>query len=62
VTPDINIDEDLCVGTGSCVRWLPSVFQLDGNGLAIVRDVAGASAEEIEDCAEGCPTGAITVS
>ena len=61
MTVDVRINRDECVGSGSCARWLPKVFALDSDGLAVVLDPHAASDDDIEDSAEGCPTQAIIV-
>lgn len=58
----VRIDEELCVGDGTCVDICPDVFVMKG-------DVAEAKMEEIpdefrercEEAVESCPTEAIIV-
>ncbi len=58
---EIEIDRDVCMGSGNCVYAAPGVFELDNDSIARV-DVADASSEdEILTAARQCPTGAITV-
>lgn len=59
---EVSVDEDLCAGTQSCMRWLPEVFGLGEElGLATVLDATAAPADEIVNAARACPTRAITV-
>lgn len=58
----IEIDRDLCIGSGDCVATAPAVFQLDDEGKAIVLDPDGADRDEIEDAARNCPVTAIFLS
>jgi ferredoxin len=58
----IEVDRDVCFGSGECVLAAPQVFELDAAGLSRVRSDAGPidliSAQRI---AENCPSGAIKV-
>jgi ferredoxin len=58
----IEINRDVCMGSGNCSFWAPGVFDLDDDGVAIVTDPAGESEDKIILAAQGCPTQAITVS
>lgn len=58
----IEINRDVCMGSGNCSFWAPGVFDLDDDGVAIVTDAAGESEDKIILAAQGCPTQAITVS
>ena len=58
----IEINRDVCMGSGNCSFWAPGVFDLDDDGVAIVIDAAGESEDKIILAAQGCPTQAITVS
>jgi len=58
----IEIDRDLCIGSGDCVATTPQVFALDDDGKAIVIDADGASLDEIVEAARNCPVTAILVS
>ena len=37
VAADELIDRDACMGSGNCVFWAPAVFDLDEDGVAVVR-------------------------
>ncbi len=58
---DITINRDVCMGSGNCAFWAPGVFDLDGDGIAVVLDPAAQSEDKIVLAAQGCPTQAITV-
>jgi ferredoxin len=58
---EVDIDRDRCIGSGNCVYWLASVFDVDDDGYAFVVDVAGVSEDEIVAAAQRCPTHAISV-
>lgn len=58
---EVEIDRDLCMGSGNCVYGAPGVFDLDEDGVSFVVDPAGASEEQVVAAALNCPTHAITV-
>ena len=56
----IEVDRDLCIGSGNCVNLARGVFVLDDEEeLAEVADPTAASPEDIRRAAEACPTAAI---
>jgi ferredoxin len=57
----IEVDRDLCIGSGDCVDTAPAVFELDDDGKARVIDPDGTSVDEIVDAAANCPVTAIFV-
>jgi ferredoxin len=62
VALEIEINRDVCMGSGNCSFWAPGVFDLDDDGVAIVIDVDGAPEDKVILAAQGCPTQAISVS
>lgn len=58
---EIEIDRELCMGSGNCSFWAPGVFDLDDDGIAVVVEVAAQPEEKIVLAAQGCPTQAIRV-
>lgn len=57
----IVVDREKCISAGSCVAVAPEVFELDGEGKAVVKNATGDSDEMIIDAAKACPTLAITL-
>jgi ferredoxin len=57
----IVVDRDICIGAAPCVTVAPGVFQLDGEGKAMVVDANGADADTILLAAQSCPVQAISV-
>ena len=56
----VVIDRSLCSGFGSCVDLAPTLFALDGEGIATAR--TGETEDESAIAAAGdCPMGAISV-
>lgn len=58
---DVEIDRDVCMGSGNCTYEAPGVFDLDDDGVAVVVDVTAAPEDSVAAAAEGCPTHAITI-
>jgi ferredoxin len=58
---DVEIDRDLCMGSGNCVYEAPGVFDLDEDSVAFVVDPTASPEETILAAAERCPTHAITI-
>lgn len=71
----VRVDQDLCTGDGLCVQLAPDVFEFDVDGLAYVKDEAGALLTEpgaargvpqrcladVIESARGCPGECIFV-
>jgi ferredoxin len=57
----VEVDRDLCIGSGDCVATEPDVFQLDDEGKAVVIDPDAAAADDIVEAARNCPVTAIFV-
>jgi ferredoxin len=57
----VEVDRDLCIGSGDCVDAEPAVFELDDEGKAVVLDPDAAPTENIVEAAGNCPVTAIFV-
>jgi ferredoxin len=57
----VEVDRDLCIGSGDCVDTAPDVFQLDEDDKAVVIDPDGAPRDDVLDAAQNCPVTAIFV-
>jgi len=57
----IEVDRDLCIGSGDCVDYVPEVFALDDEGKAIVLDTDAADIDDVVEAARNCPVTAIFV-
>ncbi|MEW6610334.1 MAG: ferredoxin [Patescibacteria group bacterium] len=55
----IVVERELCIGAASCVAIAPTVFELDKENIAIVKDPKSADDATIKAAAESCPTKAI---
>ena len=58
---EVEIDRDVCMGSGNCVYEAPGVFDLDDDSVALVVDPHAAPEEAVVTAARKCPTHAITV-
>lgn len=58
---EVHIDRSVCMGSGNCVFWAPSVFDQDDEGIAIVLEVDESATERILSAVQGCPTQAISI-
>jgi ferredoxin len=57
----VEVDRDVCIGSGDCVDTAPDVFELDEEDKARVIDPDGASTDDVMDAAMNCPVTAIFV-
>ncbi len=57
----LEVDQDICIGCGSCQAICPEVFEINDDGLAqsIVDNIDEAFVNEAIDAKEGCPVNAI---
>lgn len=57
------VDHDLCIGCGACEAVCPDVFQMGADGLShvIMAEVGPDQEDCVNEAAEGCPVGAISV-
>jgi ferredoxin len=58
---DIEIDSDVCMGSGNCMYEAAGAFELGEDSVARVIDPGGAPEEQVVSAARKCPTHAITV-
>ncbi len=58
----VKVNQDKCIGCGTCPSLVPEVFDFNDEGLAhvIVDEVQENLEEEVKDAIESCPVGAIS--
>ena len=59
----VTVDYDVCASTGACMQVCPEVFEVRSDGyLYVLKDEPGEDLRtKVEEAAELCPTGAITI-
>jgi ferredoxin len=62
MTVQVEVDPDLCIGSGNCVHLAPKAFELDEDGIAAPTETAAVSEDQLRLAARSCPTGAIRVN
>ena len=53
------VDQDKCIGCGTCTALYPKVFKLGNEGKAEVLDQAADTEENIKNAIDTCPVQAI---
>lgn len=58
----VEVNQETCIGCGLCMNVCPKVFNLDDNGKSeLVCDLVPEEDEnEIKQCIDMCPVGAIS--
>lgn len=57
----IEVDRDLCISSADCVAIAGNTFQLDDEGIAVVKDPEGNDDDTILEAARACPVKAIII-
>lgn len=57
----VELDRDVCMGSGNCIAEAPGAFDLDDDGIAFVVDPGAVSEDTIIATARKCPSQAISV-
>jgi len=58
---EIRIIRDTCISAGPCTVYAPDTFDLDDEGIAIIKNGDWDSFEKIFEAAKSCPVMAIEV-
>ena len=61
VDVEVIIDRERCIGSQNCVHHLPSMFQIDDEGLAVTIPQSEASVVMLDMVVRDCPTEAIQI-
>jgi ferredoxin len=61
MTIHVDVDRELCIGSGTCVRLAPGVFALDDEEISVVLNPEAADISKLRLAAEACPTEAIRI-
>ena len=59
----VCVDPELCSGCGPCVDICPEAFELDEEGIAVVKvdEVPAELQDACKEAADTCPTEAISI-
>ena len=55
--PDVN---ETCIGCSACTAISGDVFELDDNGLSVVKNCASYEDMDVDDAIAACPVDAIS--
>lgn len=60
----IDLNHDLCVGTGYCEMKAPKYFEIDddGDNNVLQETVDEADLEQVQAAVAACPTGALRLT
>ena len=62
MTYSVEVDEGLCIGSGQCELFCPSVFKVtDGMAHVVDRKPAAELRDAVFDAADACPVQAILI-
>ncbi|MBX6423189.1 ferredoxin [Thermosulfurimonas sp. F29] len=54
------VNQEECIGCGSCVEICPEVFELDENEKSYVKNQEACNTCDCEEAIDTCPVGAIS--
>jgi ferredoxin len=59
----LQVDHDVCIGSGNCVLTAPDIFDQDDDGIVslLVPDPDADQDARIRDAVERCPSGALSL-
>ena len=58
----VRVDEDACVGDGTCVEVCPEIFEMRGDvAIAKMEEVPDELEDSCREAAESCPVEAILI-
>ena len=59
----VAVDRELCVGSGACEALAPDVFEVDDDGVLVVRQETPDEDEQsdVRDAVTACPTRALSL-
>ena len=61
MSPQVSIEEHVCIGSGTCVKIAPAVFELSDEGVAQVIDPLAAELSDLQLAEDSCPVAAISL-
>ena len=58
----IEIDREACTSVATCIDVAPGTFELDDEGIAIIKNAKGDDEKTILQAAQSCPVNAIIIT
>ena len=58
-TWSVEVDRELCMGSGMCIVYAPATFAHDEQTKAVVVDPMGDPIDAIRNAVQACPTSAL---
>lgn len=58
----IEVDREACTSVATCLAVAPNTFELDDEGIAIVKNPKGEDEATILQAAQSCPVNAIIIT
>ena len=58
----VTVDRNLCIGAATCVAISPSVFEMDGENKAVMKESVTETEANILMAAQSCPVKAVVVT
>ncbi|MBM3209661.1 ferredoxin [Candidatus Shapirobacteria bacterium] len=55
-----QVNQDICIGCGTCTFLAPKTFRLNGEGKSEVVNPPGDTEEKIQEAIDSCPVQAIS--
>ena len=59
--PRVEVDQEMCVGSGNCVEVAKGAFKLNDEDKAEVDDPTAVSIEDLREAQNQCPVEAIWI-
>ena len=57
----VQVDQDLCIGCGTCELMCSQCFQLEGGKAQVIRDNCDNVECDMQDVIDSCPVEAISI-
>jgi ferredoxin len=61
MTWTVEVDREVCMGSGMCCVYAGSFFEIDDESKAVFKRPLDGTPSDVETAVEACPTGALTL-
>jgi len=58
----VDLDQEICMGSGVCVSYAPEAFAIGSDAKAVVLQPISTRSQDVDVAVSACPTGAITLA